>query len=82
MISEMLQKLWANGIIQTGIWETIYMTILSTIFSYGIGLPLGVILSVTDKEGIHPMAALNRVLGIIVNIFRSIPFVILMESAL
>jgi len=82
MISEMLQKLWANGIIQTGIWETIYMTVLSTIFSYGIGLPLGLLLSVSDKDGIHPMPVLNRVLGVFVNIFRSIPFVILMVAML
>lgn len=82
MFSEMFQKLWANGIIQTGIWETIYMTVLSTLFSYGIGLPLGLVLSVTDKDGIHPKPAINRVLGIIVNIFRSIPFIILMVAML
>jgi len=82
MISEMLQKLWANGILQLGIWETIYMTLLSTLFSYGIGLPLGIILSVTDKGGIHPMPVLNRILGFIVNIFRSIPFIILMVAML
>lgn len=82
MISEMLQKLWANGILQLGIWETIYMTLLSTLFSYGIGLPLGIILSVTDKNGIHPMPWLNRILGFIVNIFRSIPFIILMVAML
>jgi D-methionine transport system permease protein len=82
MFSEMFQKLWDNGIIQAGIWETIYMTVLSTLFSYGIGLPLGLVLSVTDKDGIHPMAGLNRALGIIVNIFRSIPFIILMIAML
>lgn len=82
MFSEMFQKLWDNGIIQAGIWETIYMTALSTLFSYGIGLPLGLVLSVTDKDGIHPMAGLNRALGIIVNIFRSIPFIILMIAML
>jgi len=82
MFSEMFQKLWDNGIIQAGIWETIYMTALSTLFSYGIGLPLGLVLSVTDKDGIHPMSGLNRALGIIVNIFRSIPFIILMIAML
>lgn len=82
MISEMLQKLWANGILQLGIWETIYMTLLSTFFSYVIGLPLGIILSVTDKNGIHPMPVLNRILGFIVNIFRSMPFIILMVAML
>lgn len=58
------------------------MTVLATVFSYGIGMPLGLILSVTDKDGIHPMPVLNRILGIIVNIFRSIPFIILMVAML
>ncbi len=82
MISEMLQKLWANGVLQLGIWETIYMTLISTLFSYGFGLPLGIILSVTDEGGIHPMPMLNKVLGFIVNILRSIPFIILMVAVL
>ena len=82
MFSEMLQKLWANGVLQTGIWETIYMTFLATLFSYGIGLPLGLLLAVTDKDGIHPKPVLNRAVGIAVNIFRSIPFVILMVAML
>ncbi len=81
-MSEMLQKLLDSGVLQTGIWETIYMTLLSTLFSYAIGLPLGVILAVTSKEGIHPIPWLNRILGIIVNIFRSIPFIILMVAML
>ena len=81
-MSEMLQKLLGSGVLQTGIWETIYMTLLSTLFSYAIGLPLGVILAVTSKEGIHPIPWLNRILGIIVNIFRSIPFIILMVAML
>jgi len=78
----MFQKLWANGVIQMGIWETIYMTLISTVFSYGIGLPLGLLLAVTDKDGIHPKPVLNRAVGIAVNIFRSIPFVILMVAML
>lgn len=82
MISDMLQKLWQNGVLQTGIWETVYMTVLSTVFSYIIGLPLGLLLSVTDKGGIHPIGWLNRIVGIIVNAFRSIPFIILMVAML
>ena len=50
--------------------------------SYVIGLPLGLILCVTDKEGIHPVPWLNRIIGIVVNIFRSIPFIILMVAVL
>lgn len=82
MFSEIFYKLIDNNIIQIGIWETIYMTLISTAVSYVIGLPLGIILSVTDAEGITPIAWLNRILGVIVNIFRSIPFVILMVAML
>ena len=69
-------------IIQLGVWETIYMTFISAFFAYLVGLPLGVLLCVTDKEGIHPIGWLNKLLGILVNIFRSIPFVILMIAML
>lgn len=82
MTTNLLQKLLDNGILQYGIWETIYMTLLSTIFAYVIGLPIGLILSVTGKNGIRPIAWLNMILGIIVNIFRSIPFIILMVAML
>ena len=60
------------------IWETVYVTVLSTACAIVLGLPLGVALIVTDKNGLKPMKALNTVLGWIVNIGRSIPFVILM----
>ena len=82
MFSEMFQKLWANGDFFRGIWETIYMTGISTFFAYLIGLPLGLLLSVTDKDGIRPMRVINRITGIVVNVFRSIPFVILMVAML
>ena len=61
-----------------GIYETIYMTLASTLLGYVIGLPLGVVLIITRKGGIRENAALNQVLGVIVNILRSIPFLILM----
>ena len=82
VFSEMFHKLWENGLIQIGIWETIYMTVLSTAVSYLIGLPLGVILSVTGDAGIHPIPWLNRTLGFVVNFFRSVPFIILMVAML
>lgn len=82
MTTNLLQKLLDNGILQYGIWETIYMTLLSTVFAYIIGLPIGLILSVTGKNGIRPIAWLNRILSIIVNVFRSIPFIILMVAML
>ena len=82
MLSEMFYKLWDNGLIQMGIWETVYMTFISSAFAYLIGLPLGVILCVTDKKGICPRPVLNKVLGFVVNFFRSIPFIILMVAML
>ena len=82
MFSEMFYKLWNNGLIQLGIWETVYMTLISSAFAYLIGLPLGVILNVTDKKGIASHPKLNSVLGFVVNFFRSIPFIILMVAML
>ena len=82
MFSEMFYKLWNNGLIQLGLWETIYMTLISSAVAYLIGLPLGVILNVTDDGGIHPVKWLNRILGFVVNFFRSIPFIILMVAML
>ena len=81
-MSDMLVQLWDSGMIQLGVWQTVYMTVISTAVAYIIGLPLGIILNVTSKEGIHPIGWLNRVLGIIVNAFRSIPFIILMIAML
>lgn len=63
-----------------GTLETFYMVIVSTLFSYAFGLPLGVLLVVSDKEGIHPMPVLNRVLGIVINLLRSAPFLILLVA--
>jgi Binding-protein-dependent transport system inner membrane component. len=63
-----------------GIIETLYMTIVSTLAAYVLGLPVGLILVITDKEGIRPQPLINKVLGFIVNLLRSVPFVILMIS--
>ena len=52
-------NVWAQSL-----WETLYMVLLSTAISYVIGLPLGLTLVVTDKNGIRPMPVLNTVLGI------------------
>lgn len=81
-MSDILVQLWEKGVLQLGIWETVYMTFISAAFAYIIGLPLGIILSITDKGGICELVWLNRLLGIIVNVFRSIPFVILMVAML
>lgn len=82
MLSDMFYKLWNNGLIQLGVWETIYMTFISSFFAYVIGLPLGVVLNITDKNGIAPRPQINRMLGFAVNFFRSIPFIILMVAML
>ena len=65
------------GLIPQGLWESVYMTIASCAAAYVIGLPLGLVLVVTAKDGIRPMPVLNTVLGAVVNFLRSIPFLIL-----
>ena len=66
---------WA--IVTPAIWETIYMTLMTVIFTLLLGLLLGIVLVVTDKQGLHPIPALNKVLGSLVNILRSLPSMIL-----
>ena len=61
-----------------GIRDTLYMTLASTLFGYIIGLPMGFVLTVTDKDGIRPNAAVYKVLDVISNLLRSIPFIILL----
>ena len=65
-----------------GIYESLYMTLISTFMSYVIGLPMGLILVSTDKDGIYPIIWLNKLLGFIVNILRSVPFLILMITVI
>lgn len=66
------------NMILEGIVDTLYMTLVSTLFGYVIGLPWGVALAVTDKEGIRPNRVAYRILDVIANILRSIPFLILL----
>ncbi|MCF0140679.1 MAG: ABC transporter permease [Mogibacterium sp.] len=70
--SVLINLLW------TGLLETLYMTLVSTLVAYIIGLPIGVSLIVTDPNGIHPIGWYNKVMGFIVNVIRSVPFLILM----
>lgn len=60
-----------------GLWETVYVVVLSTLFSYIIGLPLGLLLAVTDQDGLRPSAGVNKVFGTVVNLLRSVPFLIM-----
>lgn len=73
--------MWTSEVIQMilkGIGETLYMTLLSTALGYLFGLPMGVLLAVSDKGGLSPNAALYKILDVIANIVRSIPFLILL----
>lgn len=73
--------MFSNEIVQMlleGIRDTVYMTVASTFFGYVIGLPMGIALTVTDKDGLKPNAGIYRVLDVISNIVRSIPFLILL----
>jgi len=66
------------GILATGLKETMYMVIVSTGLGYLFGLPLGIILTVTDDNGLKPNKSIYKVLDVLVNIFRSLPFLILL----
>ena len=61
-----------------GIRETLYMTLGSTFLGYLFGLPMGILLTVSDKDGLKPNALIYKVLDVIANIVRSIPFLILL----
>ena len=61
------------------LWETVYATLLSTLFAIIIGLPLGMILVAGEKGGIRPLPGLlMKVLNVVINLLRSVPFIILM----
>ena len=61
------------------VWETLYAPLAATLFAYLIGLPLGVLLVTGEKEGIRPLPpVLVKVLNTIINLLRSVPFLILM----
>ena len=66
------------SMILTGLYETLLMTAASSFFSYVIGIPLGVLLVVSDTNGIKPMPVLNGILGSVINLIRSVPFMILL----
>lgn len=65
-----------------GTWDTIYMTVVATFFSYVFGTAMGVILVITRKGGITPRPALYGVLDVVVNLTRSFPFLILMIAVI
>ncbi len=73
--------MWDSAVIMMivrGIGETLYMTLTSTFVGYLLGLPMGILLVVCAKDGIRPNAAIYKIFDLISNIFRSIPFLILL----
>ena len=65
-----------------GLWETIYMTVGATVLAYIVGLPLGLVLAATAADGVRPNRGVNLVLGAIVNVLRSVPFLILLYTVI
>ena len=80
---ESIAAFWAEygNVLTDGVWDTLVMVVISTAFAYLIGLPLGVALILTQPHGIRPHRGVYRVLDWIVNIGRSVPFILLMVSA-
>lgn len=73
--------MWNEQTIQMileGIRDTLYMTVFSTLFGYILGLPMGIILTVTDKNGLRPNKLIYSIFDVISNVVRSIPFLILL----
>ena len=78
---ETLAEAWQIMVTQfpLAIWETVYVTILATAFAIVLGLPLGVLLVVGEKDGILPLPKwLMQILNVVINLLRSVPFLILM----
>lgn len=77
---ESLSAFWAEygDLLLEGTRDTLIMIGVSTVFAYLIGLPLGVLLSISQPHGIWPHKWFNRILGWIINVGRSLPFIILM----
>lgn len=65
-----------------GLWETIYMTVGATVLAYIVGLPLGLVLAATAADGVRPNRGVNLVFGAIVNVLRSVPFLILLYTVI
>ncbi len=73
--------MWTREIfkmLMEGIIDTLYMTLVSTFMGYVIGLPMGIVLAVTDKQGIKPNKFIYKLLDFVANVIRSIPFLILL----
>ena len=80
MLEIFTAEFWSEygSLLAEGTVDTLVMVIISTLFAYLLGLPMGVALTLTQPHGICPNKVVNRVLGWIINIGRSLPFIILM----
>ena len=67
-------------LITNGIGETLYMTLTSTVIAYILGIPLGVLIYITGKDGICRNRIINFIAGVLINIVRSVPFLILVVT--
>lgn len=74
--SQLAEMMWE------GIGESLYMTLVSTLLAYVLGIPIGVTLYITDKGGIAENSVVNKTLGVVVNLLRSVPFIILLVAIL
>ena len=83
-MAEAISAFWAQygSLLMVGLRDTLVMTIVSTFFAYVLGLPMGVLLNITQPHGIWPKKWVNRILGWIVNVGRSLPFIILMIAVM
>lgn len=70
------EDLWP--LLLDGTMDTLYMVALAALFTIAIGLPLGVLLFITRRDGVLPAVRLNRLLGSIINVGRSLPFIVLL----
>ena len=70
------------GLLISGTGETFYMVVVSTLISYILGIPLGIVVYVTDKNGISKNSFVNKIVGLVINLVRSIPFLILLVAIL
>ena len=82
MVEIFTAEFWSQygPLLWDGTIDTLVMVVISTVFAYLLGLPMGVALILTQPHGIRPNRAINRVLGWIINIGRSLPFIILMVA--
>ena len=83
-MAEAISAFWSQygDLLLVGTRDTLVMTLVSTLFAYVLGLPLGVLLNITQPHGIWPHKWVNRILGWIINIGRSLPFIILMIAVM